>query len=197
MKTRVGLLAVTMERRADDGGPGPRRHHIGIILGTTGPTASAGLPYKSVFSNLPDTVAGQKVHYIMVDDAGDPTTTVKDGRKLIGEDKVDLLIGSTSTPTCLALADVAVESKVAQICLSPIVVPASKQPWIFTVPQQVPGHVQRARRRHEGARSEDAGLHRFRRRLGRPLPADDRESSPEKRESRSSPVSATTAPIPR
>jgi branched-chain amino acid transport system substrate-binding protein len=138
MKTRVGLLAALWSVGLMTAVPARADINIGIILGTTGPTASAGLPYKSVFSNLPDTLAGQKVHYIMVDDAGDPTTTVKDGRKLIGEDKVDLLIGSTSTPTCLALVDVAVESKVPQICLSPIVVPASKQPWIFTVPQQVP-----------------------------------------------------------
>ena len=138
MKTRIGLLAALWSIGLMTAVPARADINIGIILGTTGPTASAGLPYKSVFSNLPDTVAGQKVHYIMVDDAGDPTTTVKDGRKLIGEDKVDLLIGSTSTPTCLALVDVAVESKVPQICLSPIVVPASKQPWIFTVPQQVP-----------------------------------------------------------
>ena len=138
MKTRLGLLAALWSIGLMTAVPARADIDIGIILGTTGPTASAGLPYKSVFSNLPDTVAGQKVRYIMVDDAGDPTTTVKDGRKLIGEDKVDLLIGSTSTPTCLALVDVAVESKVPQICLSPIVVPASKQPWIFTVPQQVP-----------------------------------------------------------
>ena len=60
----VALMTVAPER-ADI--------NIGIILGTTGPTASAGLPYKTVFSNVPDTVAGQKVHYIIVDDAGDPT----------------------------------------------------------------------------------------------------------------------------
>ncbi|MFZ0838994.1 MAG: ABC transporter substrate-binding protein, partial [Xanthobacteraceae bacterium] len=106
MKTRIGLLAALWSIGLMTAVPARADINIGIILGTTGPTASAGLPYKSVFSNLPDTVAGQKVHYIMVDDAGDPTTTVKDGRKLIGEDKVDLLIGSTSTPTCLALVDV-------------------------------------------------------------------------------------------
>jgi len=111
---------------------------IGMTLGTTGPTASAGIPYWKVFSHLPDIVAGQPVKYIMFDDAGDPSNAARNARKLIGEDNVDLLVASTSTPTCLAVADVAVENKIPQICMAPIVVPEQKQPWVFTVPQRVP-----------------------------------------------------------
>ena len=91
-------------------------------MGTTGPTAGAGVPYKNVFARLPETVAGQKVKYVILDDGGDPSVTVKNARKLVLEDKADLLIGSTSTPTCLAIVDVAVENGIPQICWSPIVV---------------------------------------------------------------------------
>jgi branched-chain amino acid transport system substrate-binding protein len=111
---------------------------IGISLGTTGPTASAGIPYWKVFAHLPEIVAGQSVKYIMFDDAGDPSSATRNARKLIAEDNVDLLVASTSTPTCLAVADVALENKIAQICMAPIVVPEQKQPWVFTVPQRVP-----------------------------------------------------------
>ena len=111
---------------------------VGITMGTTGPTAGAALPYKSVFAQLPETVAGQKVKYVILDDGGDATIAVKNARKLIDEDKADILMGSTSTPTCLAIVDAAVENKVPQICWAPIVVPQNKLPWIFTVPQQVP-----------------------------------------------------------
>ncbi len=111
---------------------------VGITMGTTGPTAGAALPYKSVFLQLPETVAGQKVKYVILDDGGDATVAVKNARKLIDEDKADILLGSTSTPTCLAIVDAAVENRVPQICWAPIVVPPNKQPWIFTVPQQVP-----------------------------------------------------------
>jgi branched-chain amino acid transport system substrate-binding protein len=111
---------------------------IGITLGTTGATASSGIPYKNVFENLPATIAGQKARYVILDDAGDPTNAVKNARKLISEEKADVLLGSSSTPTCLALVDVAVENKIAQLCFAPIVVPESKRPWVFSVPQQVP-----------------------------------------------------------
>ena len=110
---------------------------IGMTLGTTGPTASAGIPYWKIFAHLPQTVAGQPVKYILFDDAGDPSSAVRNARKLIGEDNVDLLVASTSTPTCLAVVDVAVENRIPQICMSPIVVPQQKQPWVFTVPQRV------------------------------------------------------------
>lgn len=111
---------------------------VGVTMGTTGPTAGAALPYKAVFSRLPETVAGQKVHYIILDDGGDSGVALKNARKLITEEKVDILMGSTSTPTCLAFVDAAVENKLPQICWAPIVVPPDKQPWVFTVPQQLP-----------------------------------------------------------
>jgi branched-chain amino acid transport system substrate-binding protein len=111
---------------------------VGVTMGTTGPTAGAGLPYRTVFSRLPQTVAGQPVRYIILDDGGDSGVSVKNARKLITEDKVDIVMGSTSTPTCLSIVDAAVEHKVPQICWAPIVLPPGKQPWVFTVPQQLP-----------------------------------------------------------
>ena len=111
---------------------------IGVIASTTGPGASLGIPYRNVYTNLPPQIAGQPLKFIILDDASDPSTTVKNARKLIEEEKVDLILGPTFTPGCLAVSDVVVEAKVAMICLAPVGVPPAKMPWVFSIPQSVP-----------------------------------------------------------
>ncbi len=111
---------------------------IGVIASTTGPGASLGIPYRNVYTNLPPQIAGQPAKFVILDDASDPSTSVKNARKLIDEEKVDIILGPTFTPGCLAVSDVAVEAKVAMVCLSPVVVPPAKLPWIFSIPQSVP-----------------------------------------------------------
>jgi branched-chain amino acid transport system substrate-binding protein len=70
-----------------------------------------------------------------MDDGTDPTNAVKNARKLISEDKVDLIIGSSSVPAATAITDVAAELKTPQIALSPVGGAASKNPWVFSIPQ--------------------------------------------------------------
>ena len=71
---------------------------IGITVSATGPAASLGIPEKNTTTLLPKEIAGQKVDYIVLDDATDSTQAVKNTRKLISEDHVDALIGSTVVP---------------------------------------------------------------------------------------------------
>jgi branched-chain amino acid transport system substrate-binding protein len=108
---------------------------VGIITGATGPGASLGIPYKNTFSVVPKTLGGQPVQYIVMDDATDPTNAVKLARKLIAEDKVDLILGSSSVPAATAITDVAAELKTPQIALSPVGAAAAKNPWVFSIPQ--------------------------------------------------------------
>lgn len=110
---------------------------VGVITGATGPGASLGIPYKNVFSVVPDTLGGEPVQYIIVDDATDITTSVKLARKLIQEDKVDLIIGSSSVPTAIAVAEVAAELKTPQISLSPTPIKPQDNPWSYSVPQPI------------------------------------------------------------
>ncbi len=56
-------------------------------------------------------IGGQKVNFIVLDDKSDTTEAVKNTRKLISEDKVDVIIGSTVTPNSLAMRDVVVEAE--------------------------------------------------------------------------------------
>ena len=112
---------------------------VGVTLSATGPAASLGIPERNTFPLLPQTIAGKKVNYIVLDDASDTTTAVRNSRKLISEDKVDVLVGSTVTPNSLAMIDVAAESETPMISMaasSRIVDPVdAKRRWVFKTPQ--------------------------------------------------------------
>lgn len=110
---------------------------VGIITGATGPGASLGIPYKNVFEVVPDTLGGEPVRYVVVDDATDITTAVRLARRLIQEDKVDLIIGSSSVPTTIAVSEVARELKTPQVSLSPMPVDPKENPWSYAVPQPI------------------------------------------------------------
>lgn len=109
--------------------------NIGVTLSATGPAASLGIPEKNSFSLLPTTIAGQHINYIVLDDASDTTTAVKNARKLISENKVDVIVGSTTTPNSLAMIDVVAEAETPMISMASsarIVEPMdSKRRWVF------------------------------------------------------------------
>jgi branched-chain amino acid transport system substrate-binding protein len=108
---------------------------VGISVCATGPAASLGIPEKNTIALLPATVAGEKIRYIVLDDATDTTLAVKNARRFTAEDKVDIIIGSSSTPTSLAILEVANETKTPMIAMAPIVPAADKLAWVFSVPQ--------------------------------------------------------------
>jgi len=113
--------------------------NVGVTLSATGPAASLGIPEKNTIELLPKTMAGQKVNYIVLDDASDTTTAVKNAKKLISESKVDIIIGSTTTPNSLAMIDVAAENETPMIAMAAsarIVEPMDeKRKWVFKTPQ--------------------------------------------------------------
>jgi branched-chain amino acid transport system substrate-binding protein len=113
--------------------------NVGVTLSATGPAASLGIPEKNTIALLPATIGGQKVNYIVLDDASDTTTAVKNTRKLIAENKVDVVIGSTTTPNSLAMIDVAAESEtpmISKAASARIVEPMDdKKKWVFKTPQ--------------------------------------------------------------
>lgn len=111
--------------------------NVGVSVSATGPAASLGIPEKNTFALLPAQIGGEKVNYIVLDDATDPSVATKNARKLVSEHQVDVLIGSSSTPACAAMAEVAAESGVPLIAMAPVPVPPAKEPWVFRSPQQV------------------------------------------------------------
>ena len=91
---------------------------VGVTVSATGPAASLGIPEKNTIALMPRTIAGQKVNYIVLDDASDTTAAVGNTRKLISESKVDVILGSSTTPNSLAMIDVVSEAKTPMISMA-------------------------------------------------------------------------------
>ena len=112
---------------------------IGVTLSTTGPAVSLGIPEKNTIALLPRTIAGKTVEYIVLDDASDSSAAVVNTRRLTLEDKVDAIIGSTTTPNSLAMIDAVAESGTPTISLASsarIIEPMNaKKAWVFKTPQ--------------------------------------------------------------
>ena len=112
---------------------------VGVTVSATGPAASLGIPEKNTIALVPTTIAGQKVNIIVLDDASDTTTAVKNAKKFVTENKVDVIVGSTITPASLAMIDVAAESETPMISMAAsraIVDPVdAKRRWVYKTPQ--------------------------------------------------------------
>jgi len=113
--------------------------NIGVSVSATGAAASLGIPEKNSIALLPTTMGGQKVNYIVLDDASDPTAATRNIKKFVSENKVDVVIGSTITPNSLAMMDVAVDNETPIISMagSAIVVEPmdAKRKWVFKTAQ--------------------------------------------------------------
>ena len=113
--------------------------NVGVTVSATGPAASLGIPEKNTIALMPKTIGGEKVNYIVLDDASDTTTAVANTRKLLTEHKVDIIIGSTTTPNSLAMIDAVAEAQTPMISMAAsarIVEPQdAKKRWVFKTPQ--------------------------------------------------------------
>ncbi len=109
---------------------------IGVSLPLTGPTSALGIPCKNGIMLWPSSVAGEKLNVIILDDATDPTQGVKNARRFVSEDHVDLILGSAATPIAVAISSVAAEAQTVQLALSPTPpAPDGKDAWTFRLPQ--------------------------------------------------------------
>jgi branched-chain amino acid transport system substrate-binding protein len=111
---------------------------VGLVTSMTGPGASIGIPYAkgaAAGAAYQDEVDGVKVKLIQLDDASDPSTGTRDARKLVEQDKVDVLMGAGSTPTTLAMTTVGHELHVPMIALAPADVPGEPGSWMICIPQ--------------------------------------------------------------
>lgn len=113
--------------------------NVGVTVSATGPAASLGIPEKNTIALLPKTIGGQKMNYIVLDDASDTTAAVSNARKFLAENKVDIILGSTVTPASLGMIDVAAEAMTPMISMAAsarIIEPMdAKRKWVFKTPQ--------------------------------------------------------------
>ena len=68
--------------------------NIGVTLALTGPGSGLGIPIGNYFKLFPKEIAGEKLNLIILDDASDPGKGVSNARRLVTDDKVDMIIGS-------------------------------------------------------------------------------------------------------
>jgi len=108
---------------------------IGVSLALTGPGSGLGIPMQNQLKLFPQTIAGEKVQMIVLDDATDPGKGAANARRFVTEDKVDLIIGSCITAVAAAMTDIAAEASTVQLAGSPVGVPAGKDKWMFRLPQ--------------------------------------------------------------
>ncbi|HZY17992.1 MAG TPA: ABC transporter substrate-binding protein [Ramlibacter sp.] len=117
---------------------------IGLILPMTGQQATTGRQIEAAarlwIAQNGDTVAGRKVELIVKDDTSLPDATRRLAQELVVNEKVDVLAGMGITPSALAVAPIATQSKTPLVVMaaatssiteaSPFIVRSS-----FTLPQ--------------------------------------------------------------
>jgi branched-chain amino acid transport system substrate-binding protein len=108
---------------------------VGISLPLTGPANGLGIPMANYIKLWPQSIAGEKLNVIVLDDATDPTRGVQNAKRFVSEDKVDIIMGSAATPVAIAMASVAAESETVQFAFSPAVLPPGRDTWMFRLPQ--------------------------------------------------------------
>jgi branched-chain amino acid transport system substrate-binding protein len=111
---------------------------VGLITSMTGPGASIGIPYSKGTAagvTYKDEVSGSTLKVIQLDDATDPSVATRNARKLIEQEKVDVLMGAGSTPASIAITAVCHELKVPCITLSPVNMPGEPGSWMISIPQ--------------------------------------------------------------
>ncbi len=114
---------------------------IGAFLSITGPAAFLGDPENKTLElyvekiNAAGGVLGRKVQLVSYDDAGDAEKARTFAKRLIEQDKADVLVGGSTTGTTMAVVPLAEQAQIPFVSLAGAVVivePVKK--WVFKTP---------------------------------------------------------------
>jgi len=114
-------------------------YKIGVIISTTGKYGSLGQEEKDVMLILLDKInksggiKGNKLELIIEDDETNPAKAGSLARKLITEDKVAAIIGSTGYECCHVIAIECEKRKIPQVYFSPSLTALEGKKWVFNV----------------------------------------------------------------
>ncbi len=92
--------------------------HVGVLVSTTGPGASLGIPEQNTVKLWPSEIAGQKIVLTILNDESDTTVAAKNATRLVSENKVDVIVGPSLTPTSLSALEVVAASGTPMISLA-------------------------------------------------------------------------------
>jgi branched-chain amino acid transport system substrate-binding protein len=133
----VALAAVTVGASAQTSGP----IKIGSVLSVTGPAAFLGDPELKTLQlyieriNAQGGVIGRKLELINYDDGTDANKANNFAKRLIDADKVDLIIGGTTTGSTMAMAPLVDKAGIPFISLAGgVVVIDPVKKWVFKTP---------------------------------------------------------------
>lgn len=111
---------------------------IGLLTAFSGPFASFGPNQRDAmqmaFSQVGDTVGGRKVEMVVEDETTEAQTALQKVKKLVEQDKVDILTGIIQTPFAYGARDYLNENKVIFICANAggnALTRERKSPYIF------------------------------------------------------------------
>ena len=124
-------------------------YKIGVVVSITGPASSLGIPERDTVLMVRDQInknggikgldgALHELQVVVEDDGSDTGKAVLAEKKLIEQDKVVILIGSSGSPASLGMVDGATAAKIPMISLasaSQIVNPVKDRFWVFKTPQ--------------------------------------------------------------
>lgn len=117
---------------------------IGLVLPMTGQQATTGRQIEAAarlyMAQHGDTVAGKKVQLIVKDDTSLPDVTRRIAQELVVNDKVHVLAGFGITPSAMAVAPIATQSKTPMVVMAAATSSITQaSPYIvrtsFTLPQ--------------------------------------------------------------
>ncbi len=111
---------------------------IGISITTTGPAAALGIPERNALDFVTKEIAGVPLKVIVLDDGGDPTNATTNARRFVTESKADIIMGSSITPSTIAVSNVANEAGIPHIGLAPFPITPERAKWSVTMPQPIP-----------------------------------------------------------
>ena len=148
MKKRFLLqtLALAALAASTSGVMAQEKFKIGLVLPMTGQQATTGRQIEAAarlyMAQHGDTVAGKKIELIVKDDTSLPDQTRRLAQELIVNDKVNVLAGMGITPSAMAVAPLATQSKTPLVVMAAATSSITEaSPYIvrtsFTVPQVV------------------------------------------------------------
>ncbi|MHB8172614.1 MAG: ABC transporter substrate-binding protein [Thermincolia bacterium] len=118
---------------------------IGVVLDITGHASSLGVPERDSVELIKDelkakggTINGRPVEIIILDNGSDETKAVLAAKKLVEQEKVVALIGSSTSGPSMAMINIAQQAQIPMISPAAsikIIEPSKDRKWIFKTAQ--------------------------------------------------------------
>ncbi|HKM37178.1 MAG TPA: ABC transporter substrate-binding protein [Thiopseudomonas sp.] len=139
---RAGFLAVTLAASMFAGAHAAEPIKIGSFLSVTGPASFLGDSELKTLEmyveriNEAGGVIGRPLKLVHYDDAGDASAARNFASRLIRSDRVDLIVGGSTTGTTMAAVPMIEQVRIPFISLAgALVITDPVKPWVFKTPQ--------------------------------------------------------------